>query len=40
MSKLLGRLDSLALVRQPVLEKDKSESKPAVLRLKIDLVAE
>ena len=37
LGKLLGRLDSLALARQPVLEKENSEFKPAVLHLKIDL---
>ena len=39
MSKLLGKLGSLALVRQPIEEKKTSEFKPAVLHLKIDLVS-
>ena len=32
------RLDSSALVKQPVLEKENSEFKKAVLYLKIDLL--
>ena len=38
MGKLLGRLGSLDLVRQPVKEKENSEFRPVKLRLKIDLV--
>ena len=34
----MNRLSPLALVKQPVEEKENSEFKPAVLRLKIDLV--
>ena len=39
LEKLLGWLDSLALVWQLVLEKKNSEIKPALLYLKIDLVS-
>ena len=35
----MGRLDSSALVRQLVLEKENSEFKPVKLRLKTDLVS-
>ena len=34
----LGRLGSLTLLSQPVLEKENFEFKPAKIRLKIDLV--
>ena len=37
--KYWDRLGSLTLVRQPVLKKKNSEFKPALLRLKIDLVS-
>ena len=38
MGKLKDRRGSLALVRQPTLEKENSQFKPTLLRLKIDLV--
>ena len=38
MGKLLGRLGSLALVWQLVLEKEKSEMRPVKLSLRNDLV--
>ena len=37
--KLYGRLVSLALVRQPVKEKENSKFKPEILCLKIGLVS-
>ena len=36
MSKWYDKLGSLALVRQPVEEKENSEFKPTVFHLKID----
>ena len=39
MGKYQGRLGSSAWIRQPVLEKEKSESKPVKLRLKTDPVS-
>ena len=39
MGKYLGRLGSLPLVRQPVLEKENSEFKSVKLCLRIDLVS-
>ena len=39
MRKQQGRLGPLALVRQPIQEKENSEFKPTLLRLKIDLVS-
>ena len=35
----MGRLNFLALLRQPVKEKENSDFKPVVFHLKIDLVS-
>ena len=38
LSKIAGKLGSLALIRQLVKEKENSEYKPVKLRLKVGLV--